>query len=151
MPSRGYGIGAAAAGGALAVLLVAGGCGQLTVGEGAGTASSGPSSSSPAPSATGVTPTPDGSGSPGTADPPVPGPGAPAACADLVGPLYRLVTGEGDTAATAEEVRRLADGADDNALAAVARRLSALVAQPAPDVVARSAEWDQVRQICDLG
>jgi len=145
--------------GTLVALLVAAGCGQVSVGEDAPVRAPGATvSPSPgAPSAADDAGAGDGAltdltapAAPTTPATLVPGPGAPAGCADLVMPLYGLVTGEGDPVATAEQVRRLADGAGDNALSAVARRLSALSTQPVRDLLAISAEWDQVQEICRL-
>lgn len=143
---------------ALAAALLAGGCGQLTVGEQSPASPSG----TPSVPAT-VEPTASGAAPPAGEDPPaadapppapVPGPGAPEGCADLVEPLHRLATGaDADPEAadaTAEEARRLADATDDNALSAVARRMSGLAAGPDVDPAALAAEWDQVRQICVL-
>ena len=120
---------------AVGTVLLTGGCGQVSVGE--------PEQSRTA----GAGDTATTTGGAARLDP---GPGAPEGCAELVGPLHRLLTREGDPTATAEEVRRLADGTADNALSAVARRLSGLSAQPIPDPVALDTEWDQVRRICAL-
>ncbi|MDV7999687.1 hypothetical protein [Rhodococcus sp. IEGM 1408] len=119
---------------AAGLALALGGCGQLTMGE----------------------QSPDGVGS-GTAATPdlTPGPAATPGCEELTEPVHRLVTGrgdtdQGDTELTSSEVRRLADGVADNALSAVASRLSGLVLQDTVDPAVVDAEWDQFRQLCDL-
>lgn len=122
---------------AVGLVLSVGGCGQLTVGE-----------QSPATTESGTVPAPDLTPDP-TPDL-TPGPGATAGCEELAEPVHRLISGEGDTASTSAEVRRLADGVEDNALSAVASRLSGLLTQPVVDPVVVDAQWDQFRQLCDL-
>ena len=113
--------------------------------------------------------TPDGPS--GTAAPdagegavvPTPGPDATPGCDVLTEPVFRLVhdsdpddpAGDqsdrsAERAAAPEEVARLADGVRDNALSAVASRLSGLAAQPEVDDDAIGAQWAQFRQLCDL-
>ena len=113
--------------------------------------------------------TPDGPS--GTAAPdagegavvPTPGPDATPGCDVLTEPVFRLVhdsdpddpAGDqsdrsAERAAAPEEVARLADGVRDNALSAVASRLSGLAAQPEVDDDAIDAQWAQFRQLCDL-
>ena len=113
--------------------------------------------------------TPDGPS--GTAAPdagegavvPTPGPDATPGCDVLTEPVFRLVhdsdpddpAGDqsdrsAERAAASEEVARLADGVRDNALSAVASRLSGLAAQPEVDDDAIGAQWAQFRQLCDL-
>ncbi|HIW66773.1 MAG TPA: hypothetical protein H9878_01300, partial [Candidatus Dietzia merdigallinarum] len=113
--------------------------------------------------------TPDGPS--GTAAPdagegavvPTPGPDATPGCDVLTEPVFRLVhdsdpddpAGDqsdrsAERAAAPEEVARLADGVRDNALSAVASRLSGLAAQPEVDDDAVGAQWAQFRQLCDL-
>ena len=113
--------------------------------------------------------TPDGPS--GTAAPdagegavvPTPGQGATPGCDVLTEPVFRLVhdsdpddpAGDqsdrsAERAAASEEVARLADGVRDNALSAVASRLSGLAAQPEVDDDAIGAQWAQFRQLCDL-
>ena len=113
--------------------------------------------------------TPDGPS--GTAAPdagegavvPTPGPDATPGCDVLTEPVFRLVhdsdpddpAGDqsdrsAERAAASEEVARLADGVRDNALSAVASRLSGLAAQPEVDDDAIDAQWAQFRQLCDL-
>ncbi len=136
----------------VAAVLLVGGCGQVSVGEqqsqstsSSSTSSSDPSSPPRRSSDPGAEARPSPAPGPGT-----PGPDARAGCDELVDPLYRLATGQGDRSEVAAEVRRLADGTAGNALSAVARRLSGLTAQPQVDRVVLAAEWDQVRQLCDL-
>lgn len=95
---------------------------------------------------------------------PAPGPGATPGCAELTGPVFELVelstSGNGpadsadstddDVAAASEDVARVADGVDDNALSAVASRLSGLAVQPEVNDDAVHAQWDQFRQLCDI-
>lgn len=134
---------------AACTVVVAGGCGQLTVGEEAGTTTR---------AATSTTAAPEGG-------PPTPGPDATAGCEELAGPVSRLVAGKDGAGAgavagagtgagpdtAAAEVRRLADQVEDNALSTVASRLSGLLVQPAVDPVAVDTEWDQFATLCDLG
>ena len=94
---------------------------------------------------------------------PTPGPGATPGCEVLAGPVFDLVeasTASGDVdrrdetaddvAAASEDVRRTAAGVDDNALSAVASRLSGLAVQPKVDDDAVLAQWAQFRQLCDI-
>ena len=118
---------------AAGLTLTLGGCGQVTVGEG-------PPAGSGTATTTGPLAAPD----------PTPGPDATPGCEELVAPVHRLVTGAGDTGANSAEVRRLADGVEDNALSALSSRLSGLVAQDEVDPVVVDAQWDQFRQLCDL-
>lgn len=135
----------------LAAVLLVSACGQVSVGEqqtqstGSSPTPSDPSSPTQASSNPGAENRSFPATGPGT-----PGPDARAGCDELVDPLHRLATGEGDRSEVAAEVRRLADGTTDNALSAVARRLSGLTAQPQVDRVVLASEWDQVRQLCDL-
>lgn len=125
---------AAAAGLALA----AGGCGQVTPGEQSTTTAG---SGTPATSiASGTTAAPA----------PSPGPDATPGCEVLVEAVHRLVTDQVDTEVGSEEVRRLADGVEDNALSAVASRISGLVLQPGADPSAVDEQWGQFAQLCDL-
>ena len=101
---------------------------------------------------------------------PTPGPGATPGCEVLAGPVADLVetitatapmgrggeTPDDDdddndgVAAASENVRRLAAGVDDNALSAVASRLSGLAVQPKVDDDVVLAQWAQFRVLCDL-
>ena len=99
---------------------------------------------------------------------PTPGPGATPGCEVLTGPVAELVeaststatmdrSGEyahddtdDDVAAASEDVRRLAAGVDDNALSAVASRLSGLAVQPKVNDDTVLAQWAQFRVLCDL-
>lgn len=104
---------------------------------------------------------------------PTPGPGATPGCDVLTGPVFELVEistpGDGtadsadradsadstdddndDVAAASEDVARVADGVDDNALSAVASRLSGLAVQPEVNADAVRVQWDQFRQLCDI-
>ena len=95
---------------------------------------------------------------------PTPGPGATPGCEVLTGPVFDLVeastasgdvdrrdeTADDDVAAASEDVRRTAAGVDDNALSAVASRLSGLAVQPKVDDDAVLAQWAQFRQLCDI-
>lgn len=83
---------------------------------------------------------------------PTPGPDATPGCEVLAAPVYRLVNRDDSSTASAasEEVSRLASGVDDNALSAVASRLSGLAAQPNVDDDAIRAQWEQFRQLCDM-
>jgi hypothetical protein len=96
---------------------------------------------------------------PATPDPPpvvapVPGPDATPGCQELTEPVQRLVVGVGQersgTEEASAEVRRLAAGVEDNALSAVASRLSGLATQPTVDPAALDSQWEQFRRLCDL-
>lgn len=123
---------------AASLALVVSGCGQVRVGEQApGTADPATSSPAAAPAA--------------TPPPPTPGPGATPGCETLTEPAYRLVHGADDAReAASAEVRRLADGVTDNALSAVASRLSGIAVQPTVPPAALESQWDQFRRLCDL-
>lgn len=140
---------AAAAG----LALIVGGCGQVTPGEPAGAEQTSTAAESAAPeggaAGAGATGTAAATTSPGTPAP-SPGPGATPGCAELVEPVHRLVTGGGDTEADSAEVRRRAGGVEDNALSAVASRISGLALQPVVDPAALDNQWGQFRQLCDL-
>lgn len=122
----------------LGLALAVGACGQVTPGE-RPPATAGPGT--PPTTTPGVV-----AGTPG----PSPGPDATPGCEVLVGPVHRLVTGQVDPGVGSEEVRRLAAGVEDNALSAVASRISGLVVQPAPDPSAVDAQWGQFARLCDL-
>ena len=137
-----------AAGLALAVI----GCGQVTPGE---QSTTGAESGTPGTTIEGEppgTPEPPISETSGTAGAPAPSPGPDATpgCELLVEPVHRLVTGQGDSEAGSAEVRRLADGVGDNALSAVASRISGLVAQPSVASSAVDEQWAQFSRLCDL-
>ncbi|MCZ4655398.1 hypothetical protein O4090_05365 [Dietzia kunjamensis] len=86
-----------------------------------------------------------------TTPPPTPGPEATPGCGTLTEPVHRLVHGAGtDREAVSAEVRRLSDGVTDNALSAVASRLSGIAVQPTVFPAALEAQWDQFRRLCDL-
>lgn len=129
---------------AAGLALALGGCGQVSVGEQA-----------PADAESGTVAAPDLT----------PGPNATPGCEELVEPVHRLVAGQrntdqrgadqrdtdhSDTELNSMEVRRLADGVEDNALSAVTSRLSGLVLQDTVDPAVLDAEWDQFRQLCNL-
>ncbi|MFN3602260.1 MAG: hypothetical protein ACK4UY_12830 [Dietzia sp.] len=118
--------------------LVAGGCGQVTPGEQSTTTSD--SGATAATTAGGTT----------SAPAPTPGSGATPGCEVLVEPVHRLVTDQVDSEVGSEEVRRLAAGVEDNALSAVASRISGLVVQPAVDPSAVDEQWGQFARLCDL-
>lgn len=109
--------------------LAVGGCGQVSIGEQTPTVTATSSSATPVPT---------------------PGPDATEGCAELAGPVHRLVTSEGDTSADSELTLEIADRVDDNALSAVASRISGFVAQPTLDPVVLNNQWDQFRQLCDM-
>lgn len=123
---------------AATLLVVVTGCGQVSVGQ---------QSVDQQTSATPQT----SSDSPST---PVPGPAAVDGCAELAGPVSRLAEGEsegeGDTGADSREVTTLAGDVADNALSAVASRISGLAVQPEVDPEVMADQWEQFRQICDL-
>ena len=119
---------------AAGLALALGGCGQVSVGEQA-----------PADAESATVAAPDLT----------PGPDATPGGEELVEPVHRLVTGQrdadqSDTELNSLEVRRLADGVEDNALSAVASRLSGLIVQDTVDPTVVDAEWDQFRQLCNL-
>lgn len=128
----------------VSLVLAVGACGQVTPGE----------QETPG----GQPATPTGPGAPATTIPsgatttsaPSPGPDATPGCEVLAGPVHRLVTGQVDPGVGSEEVRRLADGVQDNALSAVTSRISGLVVQPTPDPSAVDAQWGQFARLCDL-
>ena len=136
---------------AASLALALSGCGQVSVGERtSGTAE-------PAVPATATSTIATATSSPGAADPtatappPTPGPAATPGCGTLTEPVHRLVHGtDDDREATSAEVRRLADGVTDNALSAVASRLSGIAVQPTVSPAALEAQWDQFRRLCDL-
>lgn len=121
---------------AASVALIASGCGQVTIGEQSPDTAS--STSNTTSRTTASTP------------PPTPGPQATPGCDELTGPVHQLVHTENPDESLITEVRELADGVDDNALSAVASRLSGFVAQPDFDQVAVETQWDQFQQLCDL-
>lgn len=121
---------------AASVALIASGCGQVTIGEQSPAAAS--STSNTTSRTTASTP------------PPTPGPEATPGCDELTGPVHQLVHTENPDESLITEVRELADGVEDNALSAVASRLSGFVAQPDFDQAAVETQWDQFRQLCDL-
>lgn len=144
---------------AAGLALTLGGCGQVTVGEqphagsatapGSATATGPGSGAGTGPEAEAETATATATGT--AASPELtPGPDATPGCEELVEPVHRLITGAGDTGSNSAEVRRLADGVEDNALSAVASRLSGLVTQDEVDPVVVDGQWDQFRQLCDL-
>ncbi|MFN3338246.1 MAG: hypothetical protein ACK40Z_00980 [Dietzia sp.] len=118
--------------------LATGGCGQVTPGEQT-TTTAGPGAPATT-TASGTTAAPA----------PSPGPDATPGCEVLVEPVHRLVTDQVDTEVGSEEVRRLAAGVEDNALSAVASRISGLVVQPAVDPSAVDEQWGQFAELCDL-
>lgn len=139
------------------VALVLSGCGQVTVGEQSpDTASptSSPTTSSPvvADSQTAETGTGTGTrtGTHNDNPAPTPGPGATPGCDELAGPVHHMVYTENPDESLSAQVRELADGVEDNALSAVASRLSGLVAQRDFDPVALETQWGQFQQLCDL-
>ncbi|MET3862329.1 hypothetical protein ABIE38_003269 [Dietzia sp. 2505] len=118
--------------------LAVGACGQADPG-GSPATTAGPGTPTTTPSVAAGTPAPS------------PGPDATPGCEVLVGPVHRLVTGQVDSGVGSEEVRRLADGVEDNALSTVASRISGLVVQqPAVDPSTVDAQWEQFARLCDL-
>lgn len=127
---------------AASLALALSGCGQVSVGDQT------PGTADPAVPATS---SPGAADPTATAPPPTPGPAATPGCGALTEPVHRLVHGtDDDREATSAEVRRLADGVTDNALSAVASRLSGIAVQPTVSPAALEAEWDQFRRLCDL-
>ena len=127
---------------AASLALALSGCGQVSVGDQT------PGTADPAVPATS---SPGAAAPTATTPPPTPGPEATPGCGTLTEPVHRLVHGtDDDREATSAEVRRLADGVTDNALSAVASRLSGITVQPTVSPAALEAEWDQFRQLCDL-
>lgn len=145
---------------AATLALGATGCGQSDSARDTGAdQTSSPGSTPDGPSGTAA---PDGDAGEGAVVP-TPGPDATPGCDVLTEPVFRLVhdsdpddpAGDqsdrsAERAAAPEEVARLADGVRDNALSAVASRLSGLAAQPEVDDDAIGAQWAQFRQLCDL-
>lgn len=145
---------------AATLALGATGCGQSDSARDTGAdQTSSPASTPDGPSGTAA---PDGDAGEG-ATVPTPGQGATPGCDVLTEPVFRLVHDSGadypagdqsdrsgERAAASEEVARLADGVRDNALSAVASRMSGLAAQPEVDDDAIDAQWAQFRQLCDL-
>lgn len=136
---------------AASLALALSGCGQVSIGERtSGTAE-------PAVPATATSTIATATSSPGaaaptaTTPPPTPGPEATPGCGTLTEPVHRLVHGtDDDREETSAEVRRLSDGITDNALSAVASRLSGIAVQPTVSSAALEAQWDQFRRLCDL-
>ena len=127
---------------AASLALALSGCGQVSVGDQT------PGTADPAVPATS---SPGAAAPTATTPPPTPGPEATPGCGTLTEPVHRLVHGAGtDREAVSAEVRRLSDGVTDNALSAVASRLSGIAVQPTVSPAALEAEWDQFRQLCDL-
>lgn len=145
---------------AATLALGATGCGQSDSARDTGAdQTSSPGSTPDGPSGTAA---PDGDAGEGAVVP-TPGPDATPGCDVLTEPVFHLVhdsdpddpTGDqsdrsAERAAASEEVARLADGVRDNALSAVASRMSGLAAQPEVDDDAIDAQWAQFRQLCDL-
>lgn len=138
---------------AASLALALSGCGQVSVGDQT------PATADPAvpATATATSTIATASSSPGaaaptaTTPPPTPGPEATPGCGTLTEPVHRLVHGAGtDREAVSAEVRRLSDGVTDNALSAVASRLSGIAVQPTVSPAALEAQWDQFRRLCDL-
>lgn len=121
---------------AASAALIASGCGQVTIGE---------QSPDTASSTSGTT-----TRTPASTQPPTPGPEATPGCDELTGPVHRMVHTENPDESLSAQVRELADEVEDNALSAVASRLSGLVAQPDLDPVTVETQWGQFRQLCDL-
>lgn len=134
----------------VSVAVTVAGCGQVSVGEQAPDAPDAPDTPDTTGSAT------PGAVSPrGSAPPPAPGPEAAPGCETLLVPVHRLVhaataDSEDDRESISAEVRRLADGVDDNALSAVASRMSGLAVQPTVSPAAVEAQWEQFLRLCDL-
>nr|WP_313315123.1 hypothetical protein [Dietzia maris] len=129
-------------GAAASLALALSGCGQVSVGDQT------PGTADPAVPATS---SPGAAAPTATSPPPTPGPEATPGCGTLTEPVHRLVHGaDTDREAVSAEVRRLSDGVTDNALSAVASRLSGITVQPTVSPAALEAEWDQFRQLCDL-
>ena len=145
---------------AATLALGATGCGQSDSARDTGAdQTSSPGSAPDGPSGTAA---PDGDAGEG-ATVPTPGQGATPGCDVLTEPVFRLVHDSdpddpggdqadrsAERAAAPEEVARLADEVRDNALSAVASRLSGLAAQPEVDDDAIGAQWAQFWQLCDL-
>ena len=123
-------------------LLLGAGCGQVTSGE------QSPGTASATPTIT------DGAGKSGSAaakpTPPTPGPEATHGCDELTGPVHQLVQSKSPDASLSAHVRELAAGVQDNALSAVASRLSGLAAQSDFDRVTIETQWGQFQRLCDL-
>ena len=127
---------------AASLALALSGCGQVSVGDQT------PGTADPAVPATS---SPGAAAPTATTPPPTPGPEATPGCGTLTEPVHRLVHGAGtDREAVSAEVRRLSDGVTDNALSAVASRLSGIAVQPTVSPAALEAQWDQFRRLCDL-
>lgn len=136
---------------AASLALALSGCGQVSVGDQT------PGTADPAVQATATSTIATATSSPGaaaptaTSPPPTPGPEATPGCGTLTEPVHRLVHGaDTDREAVSAEVRRLSDGVTDNALSAVASRLSGIAVQPTVSPAALEAQWDQFRRLCDL-
>lgn len=126
---------------AASLALALSGCGQVSVGDQT------PGTADPAVPATS---SPGAAAPTATTPPPTPGPEATPGCGTLTEPVHRLVHGAGtDREAVSAEVRRLSDGVTDNALSAVASRLSGIAVQPTVSAAALEAQWDQFRRLCD--
>ena len=120
--------------------LIGSGCSQVTSGE-------------QSPGATSTTPTTAAStttGATASPTPPTPGPEATPGCDELTGPVHQLVHSENPDTSLSAHVRELAAGVQDNALSAVASRLSGLVAQSDFDRVTIETQWGQFRRLCDI-
>lgn len=131
----------------VSVAVTVAGCGQVSVGEQAPDAPDTPDTTGSA--------TPGAVSPRGSAPPPAPGPEAAPGCETLLVPVHRLVhaataDSEDDRESISAEVRRLADGVDDNALSAVASRMSGLAVQPTVSPAAVEAQWEQFLRLCDL-
>lgn len=123
-------------------VLIGSGCSQVTSGEQSpGATSTTPTLSTAASTTTGAAASPTA---------PTPGPEATPGCDELTGPVHELVHSEKLDARLSAEVRELADGVEDNALSAVASRLSGLAAQSDFDRVTIETQWGQFQQLCDL-
>ncbi|RBA31142.1 hypothetical protein DQ226_16295 [Dietzia maris] len=136
---------------AASLALAVSGCGQVSVGDQT------PGTADPAVQATATSTIATATSSPGGGGPhrdvaaPDARAGGTPGCGTLTEPVHRLVHGaDTDREAVSAEVRRLSDGVTDNALSAVASRLSGIAVQPTVSPAALEAEWDQFRQLCDL-
>ena len=143
----------AVAAAAASLALAVSGCGQVSVGDQTpGTADPAvPATATPTSTIASATSSPGAAAPTATTPPPTPGPEATPGCGTLTEPVHRLVHGtDDDRDATSAEVRRLSDGITDNALSAVASRLSGIAVQPTVSSAALEAQWDQFRRLCDL-
>ncbi|MEB8327179.1 hypothetical protein NGF75_14465 [Dietzia kunjamensis] len=143
----------AVAAAAASLALAVSGCGQVSVGERtSGTANPAVPATATATSGNVTATSSPGAAAPtATTPPPTPGPEATPGCGTLTEPVHRLVHGaDTDRGAISAEVRRLSDGVTDNALSAVASRLSGIAVQPTVSPAALKAQWDQFRRLCDL-